>query len=84
MLGHKSYPSNLDRWELLSGFKNRMETDGYSNISDGSVKYERVNIAFKPLYTWILVDLKYFANGGTRKHHRKHKINVKKSIEWTK
>ena len=79
MLGHKSYPSNLDRWELLSGFKNRMETDGYN-----SVKYERVNIAFKPLYTWILVDLKYFENEGRRKHHRKHKINVKKSLDWVK
>ena len=84
MLGHTRYPSNPDRWELLSGFKNRMETDGYSNISDGSVKYERVNIASKPLYTWILVDLKYFENEGRRKHHRKHKINVKKSLDWVK
>ena len=79
MLGHKSSPGNPDRWELLSSGKNRMEADGYN-----SVNYERVNIAFKPLYTWILVDLKYFANGGTRKHQRKHKINVKKSLEWTK
>ena len=61
MLGHQQASANPDRYKLLYGGENRMHEDGYN-----SLKYKRVNIAFKPLYTWILVDLKYFEKGGKR------------------
>ncbi|XP_049522025.1 beta-1,4-N-acetylgalactosaminyltransferase bre-4 isoform X5 [Dermacentor silvarum] len=48
----KSKPSEK-RMKLLKHWRSRVTTDGLN-----SLKYRRLDIAFKKLYTWILVDLR--------------------------
>ncbi|XP_070390101.1 beta-1,4-N-acetylgalactosaminyltransferase bre-4-like isoform X2 [Dermacentor albipictus] len=48
----KSKPSD-ERMGLLNNWSSRVTTDGLN-----SLKYRRLDMAFKKLYTWILVDLR--------------------------
>lgn len=48
----KAKPSS-ERFRLLHSWRYRYKTDGLN-----SVKYKRLDMAFKKLYTWILVDLR--------------------------
>ena len=52
MLTHKQQPPNTDRFKLIKSGANKITKDGYS-----SLKYRRIDISPKRLYTWILVDL---------------------------
>uniref|UniRef100_A0A1E1XG56 Beta-1,4-N-acetylgalactosaminyltransferase n=1 Tax=Amblyomma aureolatum TaxID=187763 RepID=A0A1E1XG56_9ACAR len=53
MLKHAKDTPSPDRYKLLYKGKLRYKKDGIN-----SVHYERLDIVFKKLYTWILVDLK--------------------------
>lgn len=53
MLRHAKDTPSPDRYKLLYKGKLRYRKDGIN-----SVNYERLDIVFKKLYTWILVDLK--------------------------
>jgi hypothetical protein len=44
--------ANPDRFRNLYSGAKRMTRDGYN-----SLKYKRINMVLKKLYTWILVDL---------------------------
>jgi len=52
MLKHTKDKANPDRFKYLYSGAKRMGNDGYNTL-----KYKRVKIEFKKLYTWILVDL---------------------------
>ncbi len=52
MLKHAKDKANPDRFKFLYSGAKRMGNDGYNTL-----KYKRVKIEFKKLYTWILVDL---------------------------
>ena len=62
MLKHDKAPANPDRFKYLdtSGKRRAITDDGYD-----SLRYRRVDIALKRLYTWILVDLPYNKKGKT-------------------
>ena len=53
MLTHKKETPNPDRYKTLYRSKFRMKTDGIN-----SLVYERKDLVYKKLYTWILADLK--------------------------
>lgn len=53
MLSHAKDVPSPDRYKLLYKGKLRYKTDGIN-----SVKYERKDIVYKKLYTWVLADLK--------------------------
>lgn len=52
MLKHAKDKANPDRFKFLYSGAKRMDKDGYN-----SLKYKRVDLLLKRLYTWILVDL---------------------------
>ncbi|CAK9253957.1 unnamed protein product, partial [Sphagnum jensenii] len=52
MLKHKGDTPNPDRYKKLYSGKRRYKTDGINNV-----KYKTVDLVFKKLYTWVLVDL---------------------------
>ncbi|XP_064488284.1 beta-1,4-N-acetylgalactosaminyltransferase bre-4-like [Ornithodoros turicata] len=53
MLKHEKDTPNPERYKFLHKGRLRYKTDGIN-----SVKYKRVDIVFKKLYTWILADVK--------------------------
>ncbi|XP_077510586.1 beta-1,4-N-acetylgalactosaminyltransferase bre-4-like isoform X3 [Amblyomma americanum] len=52
-LGHAKSKPSPHRLRILAKWKDRYKKDGLN-----SVKYKRLDIQFKKLYTWILVDLR--------------------------
>ncbi|KAK8775831.1 hypothetical protein V5799_030829 [Amblyomma americanum] len=52
-LGHVKSKPSPHRHRILAKWKDRYKKDGLN-----SVKYKRLDIQFKKLYTWILVDLR--------------------------
>ncbi|XP_067122871.1 beta-1,4-N-acetylgalactosaminyltransferase bre-4-like [Centruroides vittatus] len=52
MLKHKKDEPNPDRYNKLYRGKYRYKTDGLSNL-----KYKRLEIILKKLYTWVLVEI---------------------------
>ena len=52
MLKHNKDKANPERFKYLYSGAKRMTKDGYN-----SLKYKRVDLLLKRLYTWILVDL---------------------------
>jgi hypothetical protein len=52
MLKHKKDVPNPDRYKKLYKGRQRFKTDGLSNLN-----YKRVDLVFKKLYTWLLVDV---------------------------
>ena len=53
MLTHKKAKANSNRYKVLRNGIKRSKTDGLSNL-----KYKRLNLKLRPLYTHILVDIK--------------------------
>ena len=53
MLTHKKAKANPNRYKVLRNGNKRSKTDGLSNL-----KYKRLNLQLRPLYTHILVDIK--------------------------
>ena len=66
MLKHGHGSANPDRFKYLYTGGKRIKDDGYN-----SLKYKRVDIALKRLYTWVLVDLPHLKN--TIGKHRSRK-----------
>ena len=56
MLKHAKDKANPDRFKYLYTGAKRIDKDGYN-----SLKYKRVQLDLKRLYTWILVDLPHLA-----------------------
>jgi hypothetical protein len=52
MLKHAKDKANPERFKYLYSGAKRMGKDGYN-----SLKYKKVKLELKPLYTWVLVDL---------------------------
>ncbi|XP_077557143.1 beta-1,4-N-acetylgalactosaminyltransferase bre-4-like [Haemaphysalis longicornis] len=52
-LKHAASKPNKQRWRLLKAWKQRYMEDGLN-----SLHYKRLDLVFKKLYTWILVDLR--------------------------
>ncbi len=52
MLKHSKDKANPDRFKYLYSGAKRMTKDGYK-----SLRYRKVDIQFKKLYTWLYVDL---------------------------
>ncbi|XP_054721966.1 beta-1,4-N-acetylgalactosaminyltransferase bre-4-like [Uloborus diversus] len=52
MLKHKKDDPNPDRYNKLYKGKSRFKKDGLSNL-----KYKRLDIVLKKLYTWVLVEI---------------------------
>jgi hypothetical protein len=52
MIDHRKAQSNPDRDWLYEKGKNRFRIDGLVNL-----RYHKLNLQFKPLYTHILVDI---------------------------
>ena len=52
MLRHSKDKANPERFKFLYSGAKRMSRDGYN-----SLKYKRVDLQLRRLYTWILVDL---------------------------
>ena len=57
MLKHSKDKANPERFRYLYSGAKRMAKDGYN-----SLKYRRVDLLLKRLYTWILVDLPHLKN----------------------
>jgi len=53
MLSHKKARPNPNRYRVLRNGDKRSKTDGLSNL-----KYKRLDLQLRPLYTHILVDIK--------------------------
>jgi hypothetical protein len=53
MIDHRKAQSNPDRDLLYDKVRNRLKMDGLVNL-----RYRKLNLQFKPLYTHILVDIK--------------------------
>ncbi|PRD26314.1 UNVERIFIED_CONTAM: bre-4 [Trichonephila clavipes] len=52
MLKHKKDDPNPDRYNKLYKGKYRYKKDGLSNL-----KYSRIDLVLKKLYTWVLVEV---------------------------
>ena len=52
MLKHAKDKANPERFKYLYSGAKRMGKDGYN-----SLKYKKVKLELRPLYTWVLVDL---------------------------
>ena len=52
MLKHAKDKANPERFKYLYSGAKRMGKDGYN-----SLKYKKVKLELKPLYTWVMVDL---------------------------
>ena len=52
MLKHAKDKANPERFKYLYSGAKRMGKDGYN-----SLKYKKVELELKPLYTWVMVDL---------------------------
>uniref|UniRef100_A0A131Z4Q3 Beta-1,4-galactosyltransferase 3 n=1 Tax=Rhipicephalus appendiculatus TaxID=34631 RepID=A0A131Z4Q3_RHIAP len=52
-LAHVKSKASEERWGLLRKWRSRVSKDGLN-----SLKYKRLDMAFKKFYTWILVDLR--------------------------
>ena len=59
MLKHGHDSANPDRFKYLYSGGKRIMDDGYNTL-----KYRRVDIVLKRLYTWVLVDLPHLKNAG--------------------
>ena len=59
MLKHGHQSANPDRFKYLYSGAKRITDDGYN-----SLKYERIDLVLKRLYTWILVDLPHLKKDG--------------------
>ncbi|KAH9418066.1 Beta-1,4-galactosyltransferase 3, partial [Dermatophagoides pteronyssinus] len=66
MLKHQNTAPNAERFKKLYNGWKRYKTDGINNIH-----YEIVDLVFKKLYTWILVDL-YAPDDNNHNGHRKY------------
>ena len=61
------YPANIARYKMLKHSKGKANPDRFKNLYSGakrmgkdgynSLKYRKVQLKLKKLYTWILVDL---------------------------
>lgn len=67
MLKHGHGSANPDRFKYLYTGGKRIKDDGYN-----SLKYKRIDITLKRLYTWVLVDLPHVKNTGKHFKDGKH------------
>ncbi|XP_069141426.1 uncharacterized protein [Argopecten irradians] len=80
MLSHKKEHGNPDRFHLLQGSKKRWQKDGLN-----SLKYSRVKLELRKLYTYLLVDVDevYIMSNGefNRSHHKQHQHQLQQQFQ---
>ncbi|XP_060069242.1 putative uncharacterized protein DDB_G0290989 [Ylistrum balloti] len=80
MLSHKKEHGNPNRFHLLQGSKKRWQKDGLN-----SLKYSRVKLELRKLYTYLLVDIDevYIMSNGqyNRSHQLQHQHRLQQQFD---